>query len=48
MITVLIGEISMSLREKVTEAMAQHSPIQQDKADIKKKFYYAKYEDNLF
>ena len=38
----------MSLREKVTEAMAQHSPIQQDKADIKKKFYYAKYEDNLF
>lgn len=38
----------MPLREKVTEAMAQHSPIQQDKADIKKKFYYARYADNLF
>ena len=38
----------MSLREKVTEAMFQHSPIPQDKADSKRKFYYARYEDNLF
>ena len=38
----------MSLREKVTESILAHSPIPKDKVDTKRKFYYAKYEDNLF
>ena len=38
----------MSLREKVTESMLAHSPIPKDKIDTKRKFYYARYEDNLF
>lgn len=45
---VLIGEINMSLREKVTEAMLTHTPIPKSKVDAKRKFYYARYEDNLF
>ena len=38
----------MSLREKVTEAMVTYAPIPKDKADVNRKFYYARYEDNLF
>ena len=38
----------MSLREKVTEAMLTNSPIPNSKVDAKRKFYYARYEDNLF
>lgn len=38
----------MSLREKVTEAMLTHSPIPKEKADAKRKFYYDRYEYNLF
>ena len=38
----------MSLREKVTEAMLTNTPIPNSKVDAKRKFYYARYEDNLF
>ena len=38
----------MSLREKVTEAMVTYAPIPKDKADVNRKFYCARYEDNLF
>ena len=36
------------MREKVTEAMVTYAPIPKDKADVNRKFYYARYEDNLF
>ena len=38
----------MSLREKVTEVMLTNTPIPNSKVDAKRKFYYARYEDNLF
>ena len=38
----------MSLREKVTASMLAHAPIPDGKADAKRTFYYATYEDNLY
>lgn len=38
----------MALREKITESILKYARIPEDKADEKRRFYYKKYEDNLY